>query len=117
MGHDNGDDETSKREALAESGTMGTSRSAACDPTLSVVLDFDATNFCDKKAWMGRLDLVEQGLSKLRALPWRTVAKRVVKSFCSMFVASAHTAQAVWSEECVDVVHAQIPCRLSVDYF
>ena len=50
MGHDIGDDvETSKREALAESRTMGTSRSFARNPTLSVDCDLDATNVCDKK--------------------------------------------------------------------
>ena len=53
---------------------MGTSRSAACDPTLSVDRDIDATNVCDKKTWMERLELVEQGLSKLRAQPRLTVA-------------------------------------------
>ena len=52
---------------------MGTSPSVACDPTLSVDSDFDA-NVCDKKTWMERLELVEQGLSKLRPQPWLTVA-------------------------------------------
>ena len=45
VGYENGDDvETSKREALADVRTMGTCRSAACDPTLSVDRDLDATN-------------------------------------------------------------------------
>ena len=52
---------------------MGTSRSVACDPALSVDGDFDATNVCDKKAWMKRLELVEQSLSNQRAQPWLTV--------------------------------------------
>ena len=42
---------------------MGTS------PTLSVIRDFDAANVCDKKTWMERLEMVEQGLRKLRAQP------------------------------------------------
>ena len=37
--------------------------------------NFDAANVCDKKAWMERLELVEQGLSKLRAQPWLTIIK------------------------------------------
>ena len=99
VGHVNGDDvETSNREALAESGRWARVESVACDPTLSVDRNFDATNVCDKKTWLERLELVEQGLSKLRAQPWLTVADRVVESFCGMFVASAHPAQAVWSE-------------------
>ena len=53
---------------------MGTSRSAACDPTLSVDRDLDATNVRDKKTWMERLESVEQGLSKLRGQSWLTVA-------------------------------------------
>ena len=57
---------------------MRTSRSVARDPTLSVDRDVDATNVCDKKTWMERLELFEQGLSKLRAQPWLTV----VKCFC-----------------------------------
>ena len=55
---------------------MGTSRSVACDPTLSV--DRDPTNVCDKKTRLERLELVEQGVSKLRgklrAQQWLTVA-------------------------------------------
>ena len=47
---------------------------------------------------MERLELAEQGLSKLRVQSWLTVAERVVKSFRGMFEASAHPAQAVWSE-------------------
>ena len=53
---------------------MGTSRSVACDPTLSVDRDVDARNVCDKKTRLERLELIEQGLSKLRAQPWLTVA-------------------------------------------
>ena len=79
MGYDSGDDvETIKREALARGRTMGTSRRAACDPTHSVDRDHDATNFCDMKTRLERLELVEQGLSKLRgklrAQPWLTDA-------------------------------------------
>ena len=40
---------------------MGTSRSVACDHTLSVDRDLDATNVSDKTTWM------------LRAQPWLTV--------------------------------------------
>ena len=46
----------------------------ARDPKLSVDRDFDATNVCDNKTWMERLELVEQGLSKLRSQLWLTVA-------------------------------------------
>ena len=57
---------------------MGTSRSVSSDPTLSVDRDLDATNVFDKKTRVDRLELVEQGLSKLRgtprAQPWLTVA-------------------------------------------
>ena len=77
------DVETSKWEALASSGRWA----------LSVDRDFDATIVCDKKTWMEQLELIEQGLSQ----PLMTVAERVVWSFCSMFVASAHPAQAAWS--------------------
>ena len=42
--------------------------------TLCVSRDFDATNVCDKKTLMERLESVEQGLSKLRPQPWLTVA-------------------------------------------
>ena len=60
MGHDSGDEvETSKREALAESGRRSTSRSIACDLTLSADRNLDAANVCDKKTWMERLELVE----------------------------------------------------------
>ena len=41
---------------------------------LGVDRNLDAAHVCDKKTWMERLELVEQGLSKLRALPWLTVA-------------------------------------------
>ena len=58
---------------------MGTSRTVACDPTLSVDRYLDATNVCDKETWMERLELAEQNLSKLRAQSWLTVAERVVK--------------------------------------
>ena len=54
---------------------MGTSRSFACDPTLSVDRDLDAANVYDKKTWMQRLEVVEQGLNKLRAQPCLTVVK------------------------------------------
>ena len=57
---------------------MGTSGSIASDPTLGVDRDLDAPNVCDKKTRLERLELVEQGLSKLRgklrAQPWLTVA-------------------------------------------
>ena len=57
---------------------MGTSRSVACDPSVSVDRDFDAANVCDTKTRLDRLECVEQGLSKprvkLRAQPWLTVA-------------------------------------------
>ena len=46
---------------------MGTSRSVARDSTVSIDRDFDAANVCDKTTWMERLELVEQGLSKLLA--------------------------------------------------
>ena len=73
MGYDHGDDGgTSKREALAE--TVGTSRSAARSPALSVDRNPDAARVHDETTSLERLDLVEQGLSKLRAQPWRTVA-------------------------------------------
>ena len=58
---------------------MGTSRSVARDPTLSVNWDCDAANVGDKKKWMERLELVEQGLSRLRAQPWLTVLKCFVE--------------------------------------
>ena len=77
---------------------MGTTRSVACNPTFRVDRGLDAANVCDKKTWMERLELAEHGLSTLRAQPWLTVADRVVKSFCCMFVASAHPAQAGSSE-------------------
>ena len=79
---------------------MGTSRSVACDPTLSVDRDLDATKVCDKKTWMERLELVEQGLSKLRGRSLATCAavadgcRLSVMSFCGIFAASAHLAQA-----------------------
>ena len=114
--YDNDDDaETSKREALAESGRWAVEASK-CDPTLSVGRDLDATNVCDEKTWMERLELAEQGLSKLRAQPWLTVAERVVKEF---FVACLRHGPAQHKRcgprERVDVVHAQTLCRLSVD--
>ena len=58
---------------------MGTSRNVACDSTLSVNRVFDAANVCDKTTWLERLDLVEQGLSKLRAQPWLTVVRCFVE--------------------------------------
>ena len=39
--------------------TGGMGQSVACDPSLSVDRDLDATNVCDKKTWMERLELVE----------------------------------------------------------
>ena len=94
--------ETTTVQARSACGirTMGTSRSVARDPTLSVDRDFDAANVRDQKTWMERLELVEQGLSKLRAQLWLTIVKCFVKCFfCSMRVASAHAAQTVWFEE------------------
>ena len=73
---------------------MGTSRSDACGPALSVDRNPDAARVHDETTSMDRLELVEQGSGKLRAQPWLTVGK----CFCSMRVASAHPAQAVWSE-------------------
>ena len=60
---------------------MGTSRSVARDSSLSADRNFDAANVCDKKTWMARLELVEQGLSKQRAQAWLTVVKCFVKCF------------------------------------
>ena len=95
MGYDNGDDvETSKREALAESGRWARVEALHAIPRLVLVADPDAANVCEKKTWMERLELVEQCLSKLRAQPWLTV----VECFCSVYVASVHPAQPVWSE-------------------
>ena len=51
---------------------MGPSRSFARDPTLSVDRDLGAAGVWGKKTWMERLELVEQGLSELRAQPWLT---------------------------------------------
>ena len=48
---------------------MGTSRSAARGPTLSVVGNPDAARVLDETTSMERLEFVEQGLSKLRAQP------------------------------------------------
>ena len=65
IGFDSGDEvDTSNREALAEITTMGTSRSFACDPTLSVDRDLDAANVCHRKTWMERLEMVEQGFEQ-----------------------------------------------------
>ena len=75
MGHDNGDDaDKSKREALAESGRMGTSRSVARDPTLGFDRNPDAARVHDETTSMGRVELVEQGLSKLHTHSCLTVA-------------------------------------------
>ena len=49
--------------------TVGTSRSAACSPALSVDRNLDAARVHDETTWLERLELVEQGLSKLRAQP------------------------------------------------
>ena len=53
---------------------MGTSRSAACGLALSVDRNPDAARVHDGTTSMERLEVVEQGLSKLRAQPWLTVA-------------------------------------------
>ena len=68
MGYDNGDDvETSKREALAE---------PARGPALRVGRNPDAARVHDETTSMEGLELVEQGLSKLRPQPWLTVCQQ-----------------------------------------
>ena len=64
---------------------MGTSRSAACSPALSVNRNPDAARDHDKTTSLERLELGEQGLSKPRAQPWLTV----VNCVGSMRVSSA----------------------------
>ena len=99
LGYDNGDDvETSKREALAESGRWARVEALYAISRSVLVATLMQMTFCDEKMRMERLELVKQGLNKPCAQPWLTIAERVVKSFCSMFVASALPAQAVWSE-------------------
>ena len=90
---------------------MDTSRSVACDPTLTVDRDRHAANVCDKKTWMERLELVEQGLSKLRGQPWLMVGKCLV--VCAWNRAIQH--KRCGSRRRVDVVHAQT-CRLLPDF-
>ena len=53
---------------------VGTSRSAACGLVLSSDRNSDAARVHDETTSVERLELVEQGLSKLRAQPWLTVA-------------------------------------------
>ena len=50
------------------------SRSAARGPALSVDRNPDAVRVRDETTSMEGLELVELGLSKLRAQPWLTVA-------------------------------------------
>ena len=77
----------------------------ACDPTLSVDRDLDAAHVCDKKTRLERLELVGQGLSKLRAQPWLTVRK------CSVAFEWNRPTQhkRCGPRERCDAVHAQTP--------
>ena len=91
---------------------MGTSRSFSCDPTLSVDHILDAANICDKETWMERLELVEQGLSKLRAKLWLTVDK------CSV---ACEWNRATQHKRCgprmrVDVVRTQTTSKLLLEF-
>ena len=74
MGDDSGDDvETSKREALAESGSWTRSEAFHAIPRSVLIANLDAANVCDNKTWMDYLELIEQCFSNLRAQPWLTL--------------------------------------------
>ena len=99
---------TKRREASEKRSRNqdGGDESMRCTgPTLGVDSNTGATNVWDKKAWMERLELDEKGLSE--------VCATVVDGW-KVRVELAHPAHAVWSEECVDVVHAQTTCRILV---